>query len=73
MERKSKYCKELKLEIVKRESLGEKAFNHLNQSLIALPLFHSDRGFQYTSKQFKFKRHDPKINLEIMPILIYYL
>ncbi|MCR4898631.1 MAG: helix-turn-helix domain-containing protein [Acholeplasmatales bacterium] len=28
---------------------------HIYESLGAKPLFHSDRGFQYTSKQFKIK------------------
>lgn len=34
----------------------------------ATPLFHSDRGFQYTSKTFKYKLN--AINAELVSILI---
>ena len=34
----------------------------------AMPLFHSDRGFQYTSKTFKYKLN--AINAELVSILI---
>lgn len=34
----------------------------------ATPLFHSDRGFQYTSKTFKYKLNS--INAELVSVLI---